>query len=874
MKDPSKSTNLGYAKAWLQQAQAELSDGVKPNPKTRPTRPTPKPTQRSIWLVGLGLMTLLVMFGVILLLLPSTLQSNDAVAALDISGLVTPHPFSSEPAQPTPTLPPLDIVGRQLAQTPLLEATPLNQPLATNSVINLRGVEITQGIQVFQEPENPRCLPDPTQPDFLFCNNSMPMVAGRHTMVRVYLGCQANCPLTQTTVRLRIFKAGQEQAVFTHPLLAETVQRVNTLALYDLRLALENSVNFEFLPPPAWMSGQITFEVEALTSSEVKASIIRLTKDFVLRKPLRIAYLPIEYQGLRPPDPLEVDYWLLRLYPVSEVEYYRLPMPDIVWQGNVNKSEVLRKLLYTYWFYAQYNPTTSRPDQLFGWLPKEFYNGGASDPFWCPTCAGPHSSRVAFGGLRPEQDIGGPRILAHEIAHNLGAQHAWSPTNKEDVGCFRTEGVDIQVDPTWPYAQTPHIQEVGLDLYSNPPLIHPPSIYDMMAYCTQPWISPHTYRKLFDSPFLNPAAPPSVSIPDFKAQLEANQDGTLLVSGVIYPDGTVSRPEIIKLSGAAFDSASGFNPPLEFAPPPGYDYCLEVQADNDNLLAQHCFDVGFIDLESGLPTEASPYFFTLPNINAAKVEKVTISRNQEVVIIITPSNSPPEVTLTFPNGGEVLKGRQNITWEAYDADGDSLTYDLLYSPNAGQSWLPLAVRLTEPNYTFYTHHLLPSDRALIRVIATDGFNTSIDQSDGTFSLQAPPENSISLIGPSEVKPGPAFEIDVVAHRVTEPGLFGVQFRVTFDPALAQVNAIRANSALDLVVDDTIDNNEGLISFVASRKGRVDNLQGDIILATLLFSTTQNEGQLHLDLHNVVAGARNGIYTPISEVEGLSLAIIE
>ena len=189
-----------------------------------------------------------------------------------------------------------------------------------------------------------------------------------------------------------------------------------------------------------------------------------------MRKPLRVAYLPITYQNVQPPELRGVDYWLLRMYPVPGVEYYRLPVPDMTWDGELSKGEVLRKLFYTYLLYTQNQPPEAWPDQLFGWLPQEFYNGGASDPAWCANCAGPHSSRVAFGGLRPEQDIGGPRVLVHEIAHNLGAQHAWSPTQSQDAACFKAEGADIWVDPDWPYLQTPYIQEVGIDLYSTPPL--------------------------------------------------------------------------------------------------------------------------------------------------------------------------------------------------------------------------------------------------------------------------------------------------------------------------------------------------------------------------------------------------------------------
>ncbi len=827
-------------------------------------------THLLIW--GLILLQIMALVAVLVILTPTESQVNnqDMVAALDVRPMLEAQPVVPEPPPPDYT---------QALQIPDAESILAEEPIpqAKPAFLRLRGLEITQGIQVFNEPEHPRCQPDPHHPDHIFCNNSMPLVAGRHTLARVYLACNGDCPPTEITVRLRLLKDGQEQLSLTRQLPAETLQHVNSLPLQELRLNLAHSVNFEFFPPPAWMSGQITFELEAMPSDavEVSPATLTLSKNFAVRKPLRVAYLPIEYQGFRPPEPTQVEYWLLRMYPVPAVEYYRLPMPDLVWEGELSKGEILRKLLYTYWLYAQYHSNETWPDQLFGWLPPEFYNGGASDPFWCPNCAGLHSSRVAFGGLRPEQDIGGPRILVHEIAHNLGAQHAWSPTQREDAYCFKAEGVDIRVDPDWPYADTPHIQEFGIDLYSNPPIIYSPSFYDMMAYCTRPWISPYTYRKLFDSPFLQPKATVTLPLADFKPQAEITDGGTLLVSGIIYPDGTVSNPEVIRLEGSAFyDPAGAFNPPLKFALPPGDDYCLNVEADDNTILAQHCFDTGFLDLETGLPTESSPFLFILPRTDLNDVAKVTISRNEVALVIVTPSNSPPNVNVTFPNGSETLTGQQTITWEASDADGGSLLHDLLYSPDGGQSWLPLAVRLNRTHYTFDTSQIPASYNALIRVITTDGFHTSLDESDAPFTIEPPLENSLGLRGPATVKPGQTFEVAVVAHRVTGPGLFGVQFKLNFDPVLLQLDSLRLHPDLSLVVADSIDNDMGQVSVVASRQGQVANLTGDLTLATFTFTAASETGEVYLNLSEVMAGARGGLPLTISKIQTLSLRIAE
>lgn len=623
---------------------------------------------------------------------------------------------------------PADIPRMAANPEPPTPPTPRPAPAAGAAVggVRWRGMEITQGVQVFHEPELPQCRPNPDDPGYIFCNNSIPLVAGRRTLVRVYADCSASCPRSDLTVAMRIFKNGHEQARQTRTVPAAVLAQAATLSLDDLRASLDRSINFAFFPPPDWMTGDVTFEI-SLSDLPAAPGPLTLTRRFHPRKPLRIAYVPVEYKNTRPPEALNLDYWLIRMYPIPAVEYYPLPVPPIKLDDTLDKSTVLRKLLFTYWLYVQYQPPDRHPDQLFGWLPQEFFNGGVSDPYWCPHCSGPHSSRVAFGGFRPEIDIGGPRILAHEIAHNLGARHAWSPTGQEDPLCFRAAGTDIQVDPDWPYAGTPSIQEFGIDLYSDPPVIYPPAYYDMMAYCARPWISPYTYRKLFNSPFLQVDAPPAMSLARLSSpQPQADSGGTLLVSGVVYPDGTLSSPEIVRLEGTAFDAA-GFIPPQPPADP-AHSYCLSVQAGDGAELARHCFSAGFADIESGQQTDQSRFFVPVALPAGQTAARVQIYQGDRLVAGVSASNHPPQAAFTTPAHGDILTGGDVVTWQAGDPDGDPLYFDLLYSPDNGQTWLPLATRLTQTTYRLPTDRLAKSQSARFLLLSTDGFHTTQTES--------------------------------------------------------------------------------------------------------------------------------------------------
>jgi hypothetical protein len=100
-----------------------------------------------------------------------------------------------------------------------------------------------------------------------------------------------------------------------------------------------------------------------------------------------------------------------------------------------------------------------------------------------------------------------------------------------------------------------------------------------------------------------------------------------------------------------------------------------------------------------------------------------------------------------PNGGEILADTHTVTWTASDGDGDPLVYAVHYSPDGGATWRPLAMDLSEPSWDWDTGQS-PGAHAsgLVRVIASDGFNTSEDRSDGPFSV-APKAPSVSVLRP-------------------------------------------------------------------------------------------------------------------------------
>jgi len=114
----------------------------------------------------------------------------------------------------------------------------------------------------------------------------------------------------------------------------------------------------------------------------------------------------------------------------------------------------------------------------------------------------------------------------------------------------------------------------------------------------------------------------------------------------------------------------------------------------------------------------------------------------------------PEVTVTHPNGGEMLGGSFEARWNAGDADDDHLTFTLLYSRDAGETWQTVATGIGGGAYDVDAHLLGGSTEAMVKVLASDGVNTGADQSDGPFVLQDN-QPKVSILQPG---PGASFRV--------------------------------------------------------------------------------------------------------------------
>jgi hypothetical protein len=108
-------------------------------------------------------------------------------------------------------------------------------------------------------------------------------------------------------------------------------------------------------------------------------------------------------------------------------------------------------------------------------------------------------------------------------------------------------------------------------------------------------------------------------------------------------------------------------------------------------------------------------------------------------VFVIEDNTPPSVTVTSPNGGEIwyFCGTQNITWTATDASGvDSVS--IYYSFNGGAEYTLIASSEANDGTYAWTVPDEFTEEALVKIVAYDpDMNTGEDVSDAVFDITAP-----------------------------------------------------------------------------------------------------------------------------------------
>ncbi len=372
-------------------------------------------------------------------------------------------------------------------------------------------------------------------------------------------------------------------------------------------------------------------------------------------------------------------------------------------------------------------------------------------------CAHDIPSNAAAGFVRANPKALGRLTVAHEIGHVLGRPHSvkesfgiyTSPTGLQskagaccelaaltapDFGNFQltvlgnetcSTGFTPQADglrpALGPLTFGPDFEIWGLDSEQMLP-VDPNRYFDLMSYCRDTpihfWPAEETFdalRQAINARFAPAGAPPPDRLPAGTTQLAVRGE-------VDFAAGTVDLQPLLRIPGL------GSQP----APDPG-SYSLELRDGGGGTLQQIPFEP-----RSWMQTEGDPSnrgsFLVFVDDNPA-IREIRVVHAAAVAGAIAASAHPPAVAVLSPNGGETLSTPEvTISWNGSDADGDPLTYVVQFSADNGATWTTLATALADESLTLAKSELAKTAEGLVRVQASDGFETATDSSDGLFAV--------------------------------------------------------------------------------------------------------------------------------------------
>jgi hypothetical protein len=608
----------------------------------------------------------------------------------------------------------------------------------TNDIVVLRALEVNQAIQDWE--------------------NSVPLVQDKSTLVRAFLQLPGTND-TAISVSGAVLHGSRGGAALAESPLTNATMSVWTNDIAPFRSNLSASMNFVL--PPDWLNGTIDL-VFSWTNGAVlnveprEASGLGVGSNGAVRvsftpvPSLPVKWVMVSWSNGFGNSPVTVEHAfeiqrrLRAMYPISrvtpafaELNWFTNEAPT---ESNLLSRLSLMRTMDIIGSYVSGNTNASR----------QLYYGFATFSKMRGEAAGVPDS-VSCGNFNSTHYYNYQRHLAqHEIGHTLGRHHAVNApwvTNR-----FRGKTTILKIGicgegaptnaPTFPMLPHPGGGDrpvlgpldagedkkiFGYDNQLNR-ILDPRTYFDLMSYCAAhgapwgtagdwPWISKHTYTNLMNILInrfgANNAPPPPT--------LNLGQEHLLIVRGRldVVTDEVNLDPFVIVPTAVL--------PP---SPLPG-EYALVLLDEFGQVVTQISFQPSAANYED-IEDSGVQFSVTVPYDPA--IRGLVLYRNGVPISQRIATPSTPSVNVSFPNGGETVGGTAMLQWTASDLDGDELSYTLQFSSDGGTSWQTLVADWPFTSYPLSTELLHATTAGRIRVIATDGFNTAIDDTDGLFTI--------------------------------------------------------------------------------------------------------------------------------------------
>jgi hypothetical protein len=530
--------------------------------------------------------------------------------------------------------------------------------------------------------------------------NSVPLVSQRSTVVRVMLDTGGKTAVSGVTGTLSVAVNGNPVSLGTH------ASPVNGSILAPLSPSWANecdTLNFE-IPSPTGITASTSVKFHAdITPVAGEKDNTNNSKEVTLAVTDRttpwIYYTPIDFAGTGAPDPTLIqpgtgDSFVRGIYPINDSDpslYKKASFPALAWpdsNGNgmldgsegsalLTQLEQCRQLIVT---------GGVGPDSrvfLYGWIKGNpmSYNGLSTVP-----------GQVAFGNT---EAVRYQRTFAHELGHDFGFNH-----DTDSIG-------EVGWDVGGRLAVGPAGNNVAAD-----GRIKPSDLKDIMyagLLTNQAWIEKARYEDLYNNPVLATAPDKSQASKDY-----------LFIQGQFDPAGQQLAKRL---------SVFRYPWPIPPPPPPPDPEKARYSAVVTNAQGEVA-KVGFNALVSA-PEEKtlSHGAFEVPVKLAGDIAEVQIIDNQSgTVLTDRKAAGKPSIRITSPDSGSKLGEKTEISWEAqFGVPADQVEYQVAYSPDNGETFVPLAVGISGDTrkITVNTREISKSaGTGLIRVFLSDGLTTT------------------------------------------------------------------------------------------------------------------------------------------------------
>jgi len=628
-----------------------------------------------------------------------------------------------------------DELGRTSTRTKPLQVS----PDASSGDLHVFGIEVTQAIQDLR--------------------NSVVLIDGKQTFVRVHVDSQS---LDQQPLSGYLSVRSESGTELGPPLYANngcgyledhppgTVEECGKIILQSSPERAKLNQSFLFELPREWSSGTIEIEFyspeisradlrcDEPTTPAGSAGDCKVTVEFEVAPTAEIRIVPIAW-GLTNPTAPTTEL----MHSAAGEVHSLLPVANVDWTVTGQLRYYLGQPSNEVEFLALLGEVAAFRllDCIDQPCPTAIHLGLLADP---PASGGTIGIgvRLLDVAVAYHEDLGDPNEtghvfanVSHELGHVLGRKHVkhlgneadwdeWYPFSNGEIseanqGPNAYYGFDIRI----PKAHWEN--DLLLDILG-------PTRPDLMSYGWYSWPSSYTYEGMLSGLWQRYGGLLGSNQTTGKHRSAPESHDVLVLHGSV--NSTMTAAEI----QAVVVSAASSIPPN----PPGDSLALKFLNSSNTVL-------GEVDFDPIVASQGDAFPFAVSALMPSDTTRVEISSGTTVLATKSASTLPPEVTVISPNGGEVVSGDNTLlSWSASDGNGDDLFFVIQFSSDNGATWKTITTVENQTDLEISTSSLGGTSAGRIRVLASDGFHTTSDQSNGAFTV---PNHSpvVNLVHPAE-----------------------------------------------------------------------------------------------------------------------------